>query len=74
MPKDFIIYRKYYEDKGYTQEWRTAYRSLSEDDKKLLIDILSEDLTEYDHSTFDGILQYYVGKYRYSHLQEKETE
>jgi hypothetical protein len=33
MPETYIIYRKVFEELGYSQEWRRLYRSLSEEEK-----------------------------------------
>ncbi len=39
MPEDFIIYRKHFEiEKGWTLEWQKLYRSLSHDERSLLIE------------------------------------
>lgn len=74
MPKDFIIYRKYFEDKGLAQIWKSYYDRLSVEDKGILIKILSEEIQEYDHDKFENILKLYGRKYRYIYLKEKEIE
>ncbi len=74
MPKDFIIYRQYYEEKGYTQIWRAYYNELSEDEKNMLIQILSGTLVQYNHGIFDRILKYYDKKYRYTYLRDYEEK
>lgn len=74
MPKDFIIYRKYYEDKGYTQIWKQYYDNFSEDEKKQLIQILSGTLNEYAYNTFEPILEFYGTEYRYTYLRKSEAD
>ena len=71
MPKDFIIYRKYFEDKGLTQIWKSYYDRLSDEDKRLLIKILSGKTQEYDHGKFENILELYGHDYRYIYLKEQ---
>lgn len=73
MPKDFIVYRKYYEDKGYTQKWKVCYDKLSSAQKETLIQILSEEEVDYEHGIFDEILNFYNKEYRYVYL-EKEAD
>ncbi|ODS36643.1 hypothetical protein BEH94_11675 [Candidatus Altiarchaeales archaeon WOR_SM1_SCG] len=34
MPETYIIYRKIFEELGYTQEWRKAYKQLTEKERK----------------------------------------
>jgi hypothetical protein len=37
LPEDFIIYRFHFEGNGLAQEWLSAYRSLSQNEKELLL-------------------------------------
>lgn len=73
MPKDFIIYRKYYEDRGYTQRWKACYYKLSSEQRETLIQILSDEVVDYEHDIYDKILRFYENDYRYVYL-EKETD
>lgn len=74
MPKDFIIYRSYYENKGLTQIWRACYDKLSKEEKNLLIKILSDEILDYDHDKFGEILELYGHDYRYIYLKEEEAD
>ncbi|MCJ8342642.1 MAG: hypothetical protein MJH09_07320 [Cetobacterium sp.] len=40
-PRDFLIYRKYFKDIGYTQIWKIEYRKLSIERKKELLEYQS---------------------------------
>lgn len=51
MPFDFIRYREYFEEIGYTQAWKKEYYKLSENQKDMLIDILSNVDAEKDVGT-----------------------
>ena len=65
MPDDFIRFRDFFENKGFTQLWKKYYARLNEEQKNTLIDILDKMVDEpnvmklhYDE-LIDKILQFY---------------
>lgn len=68
MPDDYIRYREYFEQNGLIPKWREQFRSLSEENKKELIELLSNcekeiDLYNRKHSEgLDNILKHYIVK------------
>ncbi len=74
MPKDFIIYRNFYEKKGYTQAWKKYYDELTGIERTQLVQILSGTLDKYPCDVFNSILQFYSSEYRYTYLKKNETE
>lgn len=68
MPDDFIRFRDYFEEKGFTQLWKKYYRRLNKEQKNTLIDILDKMVDEPDvmNMHYDGqidqILQFYSMK------------
>ncbi len=63
MPREFVTYRKYYEDNGLSGKWLEEYRNLSNDEKKELISVLSEELIPKSNLV-KKILSYYEIKYK----------
>lgn len=65
MPDEFIRFRDFFEEKGFTQLWKKYYARLNKDQKKTLIDILDKMVDEPDVLSihYDGlinqILQFY---------------
>ena len=64
MPETFLLFRFFFEDLGYTQEWRKAMSELSDEEREELLPIIYnndfnniEDLT--DNMKFRKILTYY---------------
>ena len=64
MPRNLIIYRSHFEKLGITQEWRELYRSLSAEQKKTLLQIVSLPASDIKtiagSSEFQSILPYYI--------------
>lgn len=58
MPRDFVTYRKYFEESGLTQKWKDRYDSLSEDEINELIDVLCNNHEPQSESVV-GIMPYY---------------
>lgn len=65
MPDDFIRFRDFFEEKGFTQLWKKYYAKLDEEQKNTLIDILDRIVDDpsvmdlhYDQ-LIDQILQFY---------------
>jgi len=40
MPETYIIYRKLFEELGYTQQWQTSFRKLTEEELKIILPII----------------------------------
>lgn len=64
MPETFIIFRFFFEYLGYTQEWRTAFRGLTEDERNEILPVIYrndfshlEELT--DNPRLLNVLKYY---------------
>lgn len=64
MPETFLLFRFFFEDLGYTQEWRKAMSELSDEEREELLPIIYnndfnhiEELT--DNGKFRKILTYY---------------
>jgi hypothetical protein len=64
MPETFLLFRFFFEDLGYTQEWRDAMAGLSDEEREELLPIIYrnefnhiEELTE--NEKFRKILTYY---------------
>jgi len=67
MPETFIVYRSYFEDMGLTAEWRTSYRSLTEDEQEVAFKIIeSNSFTDCYKFTNNkkilDLLSYYIIK------------
>lgn len=58
MPKEFILYRKYFEENGLTKKWEKQYKKLSEKEKSELLITLSNKQTT-DNKKIISILKYY---------------
>lgn len=67
MPRDLIMFRNHFEQKGTTAEWRQLYRALSEEQKKELMLFVSHTVSELRTmpcpEQFQQILPYYLIKY-----------
>lgn len=68
MPHDFIIYRNYYKAKRLTDEWLTLYSDLSTDEKKQLLELLSNSNYTSDNNRLGPVLKYYQLPYKYEQL------
>ena len=68
MPDDFIRFRDFFEEKGFTQLWKKYYSMLNKEQKDILIDILDRMTDEPDimllhyDVLIDKILQFYLMK------------
>lgn len=68
MPDDFIRFRDFFEEKGFTQLWKKYYSILNKEQKDILIDILDRMTDEPDimllhyDVLIDKILQFYLMK------------
>ncbi|WP_196590510.1 hypothetical protein [Pectinatus frisingensis] len=67
MPKDILTYRKYYEENGVTQQWKTAFHTLTKSEKNKLIFLVSNDKFSYKNKKINYVLQFY----RHENLDKK---
>ena len=58
MPKEFVIYRKYFEDNGLTFEWRKKFLQLSIEERTELLQVLSNERTTQNLLLLE-LLEYY---------------
>lgn len=67
MPREFIMFRKYYRDNGLAEKWKQEYYRLSEQQRIKLLDFTSLTISELKNSVwpseFVSILTYYLLKY-----------
>jgi len=68
MPRKFIIYRFKYEELGLTQQWREAFRLLTEKEKKWLLDYVGSSvfITMPDEKlspNLEHVLKFYTKEY-----------
>lgn len=68
MPKDFVIYRSYYEEINLTQEWTSCYDKLDIEQRNELVNILSHPEILNDKVEYKDILDYYKPEYKYTEL------
>jgi hypothetical protein len=64
MPKDILTYRDYFENEGITDEWRTLYYNLNDNEKDELLNLLSSDKYESSNEKLSNILGYYKISYK----------
>ena len=66
MPRDLIMFRKFYEDSGDTAAWQELHSQLSEEDKEELMDLVSRPVAEIKTSEipqkYEKIMPYYFLK------------
>lgn len=67
MPREFIMFRSYFEDNGQTAEWRELYRQLNKAQQDRLMDIVSKTVAEIREICWPDdlkmIIPYYLVKY-----------
>lgn len=67
MPRELIMFRKYFEENGITDQWRKLYRALDDDKKRELLEFVSHSTTELKilpcPEQFREILPYYFIKH-----------
>lgn len=74
MPKDFIIYRDFYDKRGMTSEWEDLYIVLNESEKETLIKILSGQNSEIDsNSKIHQILRFYNQEYFFENIKKRDA-
>lgn len=71
LPRDFIIYRSYYEQKGLTSRWDYIYYQMSEDDKAELLLTLNHPNHITTNALVSDILPYYNKAYEYKELKKR---
>ena len=67
MPRELIMFRHHFEENGTTAEWKKLYQSMSDEQKKELMEFTSHTVAELKQTPcpeqFREILPYYLIKY-----------
>lgn len=67
MPRDLIMFRSFFEENGTTAQWQQLYRTMSEEQKKELMEFVSHTVSELRNlpcpQQFKEILPFYLIKY-----------
>ena len=67
MPRELIMFRHHFEENGTTAEWKKLYQSMSDEQKKELMEFTSHTVAELKQTPcpeqFREILPYYLLKY-----------
>ena len=67
MPRELIMFRHHFEENGTTAEWKKLYQSMSDEQKKELMELTSHTVAELRQTPcpeqFREILPYYLIKY-----------
>lgn len=63
MPHDYVVYRKIYEDNGYTDKWIRDFNKLNQENKKELLALLSDLTYTSENPRLQNILQHYTNRY-----------
>lgn len=70
MPREFIMFRSYFENIGLTDEWRQLFNKLSDHQKGELLEIVSKTVSEIRKISYPEylkeIIPYYLIKYKSS--------
>jgi hypothetical protein len=85
MPEDYIVYRYFFEQKGFTGEWRKQYLSLGPEEKLAADEIIkSNDFSQYEEHTTNpkirAVLRHYtirketMGDIKLKDIQFKATK
>ena len=71
LPRDFIIYRSFYEQQGLTTKWDYIYFQMSEADKDELLRTLNNPNHITTNKLVSDILPYYSKSYEYIELKTR---
>lgn len=75
MPRDMIMYRKHYEDTGETEKWKNLFNQYSETEKKELMGIVSNSISEMKEMSipnkFYEIIPFYFLKFNGNKSKDK---
>lgn len=71
LPRDFIIYRSFYEQQGLTTRWDNIYRQLSDDDKDELLRILDNPNNITTNKLVSDIIPFYGKVYEFKELKKR---
>ena len=67
MPRELIMFRHHFEENGTTAEWKKLYQSMSDEQRKELMEFTSHTVAELKQTPcpeqFREILPYYLIKY-----------
>lgn len=76
MPRDLIMFRSYFEERGITAKWQAHYRRLTNEQKDRLMQLTSLSVLELKNTLWPDdlkdILQYYLIKYSESSSPKNE--
>lgn len=70
LPRDFIIYRSFYEQQGLTAKWDYIFCQMSEDDKSELLRILNNPNYVTTNRLISDIIPFYSKAYAYKELKK----
>lgn len=71
LPRDFIIYRSFYEQQGLTTRWDHIYRQMSDEDKAELLRILDDPKRVTTNKLISDIVPFYSKTYEYKELKKR---
>ncbi len=75
MPETYIIYRKIFEELGYSQEWRKLYRSLSEEEREEAHSIIElNEFKEIESKTHNERIHQLLVHYTISREEVKKSD
>lgn len=78
MPREFIMFRSYFEENGQTAKWRELYRQLNMEQHDRLMDIVSQTAAEIREICWPDdlkvIIPYYLVKYHPSQEEAVDEE
>lgn len=71
LPRDFIIYRSYYEEQGLTAQWDHLYQQMSDNDKAELLNVLTNSNYITTNKLVLDIIPFYDKAYEYKELKKR---
>lgn len=67
MPRELIMFRSHFEENGITERWRSLYRSLTEEQKHRLMELVSLNVSDLKNAAWPDdlrdILEFYLIKW-----------
>jgi hypothetical protein len=73
MPETYIIYRYYFEGIGLTNQWRSLFRSLNDEQRAVVLPIIeSNNFIDYEHNTSDPLILALLKHYTVKRSGESE--
>ena len=71
LPRDFIIYRSFYEQQGLTKRWDNIYCQMSDNDKAELLRVLDDPDSITTNKLVSEIVPFYNKNYEYKELKKR---